>query len=111
MGDYKKYVGNNDVVESGVAILASQEEWFTIEIHGLIFSITSWSESSKPAITTESQKRNHILIKINTWQGGDLTFKFKVGTLNGRDLNLAVNLDVHYNYRIVTYTFSQPIKS
>jgi hypothetical protein len=86
------------------------DDWFTIEIQGLIFSITSWSDPRKEAITTENQQRNHLLIRINTWQGGELTFKFKVGTINGRDLDLAVNLDVRYNYRIINYTFSQPTK-
>ena len=85
MGEYPKSVGNNNVIESRVAILSYLGDWFTIEIQGLIFSITSWSDSRKEAISTENMQRNHLLIRINTWQGGDLTFKFKVGTINGRD--------------------------
>jgi len=106
MPDHPRYAGNNPIVETGTAIL-SDDEWLTIDIEGLHFSITSISDPKVDSITTESKSRNQVLIKINTWQGGDLTFKFRVGMLRSRDLYLSVHLDVHYNHRIITYTFTQ----
>ena len=107
MGTFPVYVGNNIVVDSGVAVLGPEDDWLTIDIRGLKFSIATANDRSLAAITTTTLARDQVKITINVWQGGDLTFKFKVGTIMNRDLDLAVNLDVHSNYRIITYTFSQ----
>lgn len=106
MGDFPTYVGDSIVVESGVAILGL-DEWLTVDIRGLKISIVTANDPALAAIGTQTLSRDQIKITINVWQGGDLTFKFKVGTIMNRDLNLAVNLDVHSNHRIITYTFSQ----
>jgi len=103
---FPKTAGNDPIIDSGTVIV-SANELFTIDIHGLSFSITAAHDPKLSAITTDFRTRQHIVIKINTWQGGDLTFKFKVGTIEGGDLYLAVHLDVHYNYHIITYTFTQ----
>jgi hypothetical protein len=100
------FAGDFEIAASGSAIVGARE-WLTISIEGLTFSITSIHDGKQGSITTETKSRNQILIKINTWQGGDLTFKFKVGTLRSLDLYLAVHLDVHDNYHIVTYTFTR----
>lgn len=104
--NFPKSAGNNRIIDSG-AVIVGRDELFTIDIHGLSFSIMHVHDPKCAAITTETRSRQNIVIKINTWQGGDLTFKFKAGTIEGKDLFLAVNLDVHYNYHIITYTFSQ----
>jgi hypothetical protein len=101
------FLDNSPIIESGVAILGPDDEWLTVNIRGLKFSIGTANDSKMAPITTEHRSRDHVLIRINVWQGGDLTFKFKVGTFSGNPLNLAVNLDVHYNHRIITYTFSE----
>jgi hypothetical protein len=102
----QRLAGNHEIIETGTAIVAA-DEWLTITIDGLSFSITAIHDGKKASITTETKSHNQILININTWQGGDLTFKFKVGTLRNLDLYLAVNLDNHYNYNIITYTFTR----
>jgi hypothetical protein len=107
MTNFPTYVGNNIVVESGSAVLGPDDKHLSVDIRGLKFSIAAANDRSLAAITTKTIARDHVMITINVWQGGDLTFKFKVGTISGRDLDLAVHLDVHTNHRIITYTFSQ----
>jgi hypothetical protein len=107
MGTFPTYVGKSIVVESGVAILGPDDDSLTVDIRGLKFSIGTANDRSLAAITTKTLSRDQVRITINVWQGGDLTFKFKVGSISGHELSLAVNLDVHENYRIITYTFSQ----
>jgi hypothetical protein len=107
MGNFPTYLGNSIVVESGVAVLGPDDESLTVDIRGLKFEIATANDVKLAAITTNTLARDRVKITINVWQGGDLTFKFKVGTISGRELNLAVNLDVHHNHRIITYTFSQ----
>src|ERR1700737_4740822 len=107
MGDFPTYVGNSIVVESGVAVLGPDDDALTVDIRGLKFTIDTANDRSLAAITTKTLARDRVRITINVWQGGDLTFKFKVGSISDRELNLAVNLDVHHNHRIITYTFSQ----
>ena len=109
MGNFPTYVGSSIVVESGVAVLGPDDEGLTVDIRGLKFSIRTANDPKLEAITVKTVVRDQVTILINTWQGGDLTFKFKVGSISGRDLNLAVNLDPHYNHRIITYTFSQRV--
>ncbi len=107
MGNFPTYVGNSIVVESGVVIVGL-DEWLTVDIRGLKFSIATANDTKLAAITTQTLSRDQVKITINVWQGGDLTFKFKVGTIMDRDLDLAVNLDIRSsNHRIITYTFSQ----
>ena len=107
MSNFPTYVGKSIVVESGVVVLGPDDDSLTVDIRGLKFEIATANDRSLAAITTATIARDHVKITINVWQGGDLTFKFKVGTISGRELNLAVNLDVHENHRIITYTFSQ----
>jgi hypothetical protein len=107
MSNFPTYADNSPIIESGIAVLGPDDNWLTIDIRGLKFSIATANDSKKPAISTENRTPNHIVITINVWQGGDLTFKFQVGTYSGSPLFLAVHLDVHYNHRIITYTFSQ----
>jgi hypothetical protein len=107
MGNFPTYLGNSIVVESGVAVLGPDDDSLTVDIRGLKFEIATANDTKLAAITTDTLARDHVKITINVWQGGDLTFKFKVGSISGRELNLAVNLEVHYNHRIITYTFSQ----
>jgi hypothetical protein len=104
--NYPKYAGTSAIVDSGSAIV-ERTQLLTVDIHGLSFSLMATHDHSIDRITTEQRSRQHVLIKINTWQGGDLTFKFKVGTFQGSDLHLAVHLEEHYNYNIFTYTFTQ----
>jgi hypothetical protein len=105
--EFPTYVGNNKVIESGVAVLGEDDDWLTVRIRGLNFSIGTVNEPKLPPISNEHPSRDSLRIRINTWQGGDLTFKFKVGTYLNADLYLAVNLAIHYNHRIITYTFSR----
>ena len=107
MDNFPTYVGNSIVVESSVAVLGPDDDSLTVDIRGLKFEIATANDRSLAAITTKTLTRDHVLITINVWQGGDLTFKFRVGTLSGGELNLAVHLDVHNNHRVLTYTFSQ----
>jgi hypothetical protein len=107
--NFPTYVGDSIVVESGVAVLGPDDEGLTVDIRGLKFVIRTASDSKLEAITIKTVARDQVTIIINTWQGSDLTFKFKVGTIMNRDLNLAVNLAPHYNHRIITYTFSQRV--
>lgn len=109
MGNFPTYVGSSIVVESGVAVLGPDDNSLTVDIRGLKFEIATANDRTLAAITTDTITRDHVRITINVWQGGDLTFKFKVGYLMNRDLNLAINLDVHPNHRIITYTFSQRV--
>lgn len=107
MGNFPTYVGDSIVLESGVAILGPDDGQLTVDIRGLKFSIATANDAKLAAITTQTLARDQVRITINVWQGGDLTFKFKVGTIMNRELNLAVNLDARNNHRIITYTFSQ----
>ncbi len=107
MSDFITYVGKSIVVESRVVVLGPDDDSVTVDIRGLKFEIGTANDRSLAAISTKTLARDHVKITINVWQGGDLTFKFRVGTISGHDLNLAVNLDVHENNRIITYTFSQ----
>ena len=106
MSDFLKSIGSGFVVDSGTAIVTDDGERLTIDIANLKFSVASWYEPLAATITTEMLEYNHILIKINIWWGDDLTFKFKVGTLYGRDLYFAVNLNSRPSRAIITYTFS-----
>lgn len=107
MSEFTRFAGTSLVIDSGTVILGPDDPSLTIDLQGLQFSITHIDDQKAEPITTEIRSRTHVVIKINTWQGGDPTFKFKVGMFQGRDLYLAVRLDVHYSYRIITYTFSQ----
>ncbi|WP_369720870.1 hypothetical protein AB8Z38_27770 [Bradyrhizobium sp. LLZ17] len=107
MSNFTKYVGGSIVVDSGVAVLGPDDNYLSIDIRGLKFSIGSANDRSLGAITIKSIARDHVMITINVWQGGDLTFKFQVGTISDRVMDLAVHLDVHTNHRVITYTFSQ----
>jgi hypothetical protein len=104
--NFPKYAGNSPIVDSG-SVIIERTKLLTIEIHGLSFYIKAIHDPKIERISTEPRGRNKLLVNINTWQGGDPTFKFKVGTLLGTDLHLAVHLAEHSNYYIWTYTFTQ----
>jgi hypothetical protein len=106
MADFPKYAGTSPIVDSGTVIV-DRTQLLHIDIHGLTFFIKAIHNPNIERISTEPRGRDKLLINLNTWQGGNLTFKFKVGSLLGSDLHLAVHVAEHDNYYIWTYTFTQ----
>ena len=106
MTESQKLVGKSSVIDSGSVVLGPDDDSLTIVIQNLTFTIMVVNDPRAERLNPERRSPNQMLIKINTYQGGDLTFKFKVGTLHGRELYLAINLDIHANHRIIAYTFS-----
>jgi len=106
MPSLQKYVGGNTVVDSGSVVLGPDDGRFTVIIDNLTFIISAIQEPRTERLSVVRESHDKLIIKINTTQGGDLTFKFKVGNLMGRDLSLAIHLEAHDSYSIFTYTFS-----
>jgi hypothetical protein len=99
--------GNNTVVDSGSAILGPDEEPLSIKIDNLIFRIYIISNPAAPPINPDRVSDTEMIIKYNTWQVPDPTFRFRVGHVPGGDLYLAVRITSHHNYRLITYTFTK----
>jgi hypothetical protein len=108
MPESQRSVGNSTVVDSGAVVLGDDDDSFTIAVQGLNFTVRIVNEPRADRLRPERISNDKMLIKINTWSGGDLTFKFKVGTLNNRELYLAIHADIYNNNRVITYTFSMP---
>jgi hypothetical protein len=102
------FVGKEPVVESGVVVLGPSDDSFTVLVDGRSHVTISFiSRGNAPPIKAEVASDSRINIKINTWYSGDLNFKFKVGSVSGRDMFLAVHVDVYNSSRVVMYTFSK----
>src|SRR6201999_2390789 len=69
MGDFTTYVGNSIVVESGVAILGPEDNYPSLDIRGIKFSIRRANDRSIAAIKTKTLARDHVMLRINVWQG------------------------------------------
>jgi hypothetical protein len=102
----KLLVGNNSVVESGSVVLGGDEDDFTIQISDLTFTIRVVRSQAKAPLDVTRISRDKMLILVSTWYSSDTVFKFKVGTLWNRELQLALSVEPKQNFHIIHYTFS-----
>jgi hypothetical protein len=106
MPEPTRYVGNNVVVEAGSVLLGPDDDSFQIQFSGLKFSIRFLHSWTVPPVSTERIDETGMRITLNTFQTNEPTFKTNVGSLWGKELFLAIRVEVHQNFRTLTYTFS-----
>jgi hypothetical protein len=107
MPESSKLVGNDQVVETGSALLWPDDPSFTIQITDLTFTIVIVSDHETPQLDPQRVSRNQMTVKVNTWQQSGPSFKFKVGTLWNKELYLALYAQpVEAGRYVLHYTFS-----
>jgi hypothetical protein len=101
------WAGDHLVVDSGTVLLSPDEETLTIRIENLNFFVSIIAVRTADPVTVERAARDRMNIKINTWQGGDLTFHFKVGSVEYMNLYLTIKVEVINAFRLIQYTFTK----
>ena len=101
------WAGDHAVVDSGTVLLSPDKETLTIRVENLNFFISVIAGRTASPVTVDRVARDQMRIKVNTWQGGDLTFHFKVGSLDYENLYLTIKVEVINSYRLIFYTFTR----